>query len=108
VAGHDPNRGPAWLKLAAAIRKRDGYICQRCNKTQDENGQKLDVDHIKPWRLFDDAAEANDPANLTSLCKRCHNLKTTVIERKYLKGDVLAMRQYEKAVKLPPLLARIS
>jgi hypothetical protein len=38
--------------LAETIRQRDGYRCQRCNKTQDENGQKLSVDHIIAWRTL--------------------------------------------------------
>lgn len=97
----DPNRGPGWLRLAATIRKRDGYVCRRCGRTQVENGGSLDVDHIKPWRAFENKAEANDPSNLASLCKPCHRHKTGSIERKWLRGDVLAMQQYERAIKRP-------
>lgn len=104
--GSDPNRGTGWVKLAEQIRKRDGHVCQRCGRTQAENRERLAVDHIKPWRSFKSEAEANDPANLVSLCKKCHGYKTTKVEKAWLKGDVLAMKQYEKAVKLPPLFAR--
>jgi len=98
--GHEPNRGPVWLRLAASMRKRDGYRCRRCGRTQAENGASLEVDHIKPWRSFENKAEANDPSNLASLCKTCHRHKTGSIERKWLRGDVLAMQQYEDAIKL--------
>jgi 5-methylcytosine-specific restriction endonuclease McrA len=97
----DANRGTGWYRLAASIRKRDGYICRRCRRTQVENGKSLDVDHIKPWRSFENKADANDPSNLASLCRRCHCHKTTSIEAKWLRGDVLAMQQYERAIALP-------
>ncbi len=96
----DPNRGRRWTVLAESIRQRDSYQCRRCGKTQAENGRKLDVDHVKPWRAFEDKAEANDPANLVTLCKTCHRRKTNVAERAWLKGDVLAMQQYRQAVGL--------
>jgi predicted nucleic acid-binding Zn ribbon protein len=99
--GSDPNRGASWLKVAASIRERDGYCCRRCGKSQAENGRRLDVDHIRPWRLFHSAAEANNPTNLVALCGACHKSKTAGAERAWLRGDVLAMQQYERAVNLP-------
>jgi 5-methylcytosine-specific restriction endonuclease McrA len=107
--GHDPNRGPGWLKLARSIRDRDGHICTRCGMTEAENRQKLDVDHIQPWRsLIEFGIEvANAPENLTSLCRKCHRWKTATIEQRWLdRGDCLAMSEYQKQVKLPPLFAR--
>lgn len=104
----DPNRGSGWKRRAASVRKRDGYVCQRCGRTQEQNGGSLDVDHIKPWRSFIDKDEANAPTNLVSLCKKCHCHKTSAIERAWLRGDVLAMQQYARAVKLPPLMASIA
>lgn len=103
--GSDPNRGAGWVKLAEKIRERDGYCCQRCNRTQEENRQKLSVDHIRPWRLFDSAAEANHPTNLISLCRKCHTWKTSVAERRMLKGDNIQFQQYKRSIELPPLLA---
>lgn len=97
--GHDANRGPGWRALAETIRERDGWCCRRCGKAQTENGQKLSVDHVIPWRAFSSTAGANDPGNLVSLCRSCHTIKTTVAERKWLQGDVLAMRAYQEAVR---------
>lgn len=72
-------RGPNWSKQAKAARKRDGYRCQRCGLTEAENGQALDVHHIKPFRTFnyiqgqnDNYKAANDLRNLISLCRTCH------------------------------------
>lgn len=97
--GGDPNRGVGWVKLAASIRERDGYECRRCRLSQFENGEALAVDHIRPWRSFDNKKEANDPSNLVSLCKKCHGYKTTKIERAWLRGDRIEMQQYENAVR---------
>lgn len=108
--GHDPNRGPAWLALAAKIRDRDMHICTRCGRTEKENGQKLDVDHIQPWRaLIQFGIEvANDPANLTSLCRKCHRWKTAHVDTAWLKrGDCLTMSEYQRQVKLPPLFQQM-
>lgn len=103
----DPNRGYKWVALAEKIRIRDCYVCQRCGKSQQDNKQKLSVDHIRPWRSFDDKDAANDPGNLVSLCRACHSEKTHAAEAAWLRGDVLAMKQYERSVRLPPLFARI-
>jgi 5-methylcytosine-specific restriction endonuclease McrA len=94
--GSDPNRGTEWLKLAETIRKRDSYECQWCGKSE-AHGEKLSVDHIKPWRSFTDKAQANDPRNLISLCRKCHSRKGGM-ERKYLKGNVVDMLGYIKAM----------
>ena len=53
-------------KLKELIRKRDNYTCQKCGKTQEENGRKLDVHHI------DYIKENIDPQNLISLCRKCN------------------------------------
>lgn len=105
---HDPNRGSQWVRLAESIRKRDGYVCQRCTKTQVENKQKLSVDHILPWRAFDDKTEANQPSNLVSLCRSCHTKKTWIAEQAWLRGDRIAMEQYKRSVTLPPLFATVT
>lgn len=98
--GSDPNRGASWGKIAEMVRLRDCYQCQRCGKSQEENGQKLSVDHIVPWRQFFEedpifaSSDANKHWNLVSLCRKCHTWKTTTIERKWLRGDGLALQQY--------------
>lgn len=53
-------------KLKEQIRKRDDYICQECNYTQEELGYKLTVHHINYDKMD------NDPENLIALCKGCH------------------------------------
>ena len=98
--GHDNDRGSGWVKLAESIRVRDGHICQRCGKTQEENVRRLCVDHVIPWRLFTDKAEANDPKNLISLCTSCHSHKTAGAEEKYLRGDVLDFKKYQAAISM--------
>lgn len=103
--GSNPNRGAGWIKLAEKIRARDGRTCQRCTKTEAENGERLSVDHIVPWRLFSTAKEANHPSNLISLCRECHTWKTSVAERRMLTGDRILFEQYKKAITLPPLFA---
>lgn len=98
--GHDPNRGPAWRSLAETIRERDGFRCRRCGKTQEDAGQRLSVDHVLPWRSFEDKVAANDPRNLVSLCRSCHAKKARA-ERLWLQGDVLDMWRYQTAVAQP-------
>jgi len=53
-------------KLKKLIRLRDGYTCQECGKTEEELDKTLSVHHI------DYDKKNNDPANLMSLCKKCH------------------------------------
>lgn len=91
-----------WGKLAEQVRQRDGHCCQRCRKPESENGAKLSVDHILPWRVFseDEKHLANDPKNLASLCRSCHSWKTSRAESRWLRGDVLDFKAYEKALAL--------
>ena len=91
-------RGPLWHALAESIRERDGHVCRRCGKTTTENNKRLHVDHIRPWRDFNDTTEANHPDNLVSLCSSCHSRKTTTLERRWLKGDYLALRQFRREI----------
>lgn len=96
----DPNRGPEWRRLAEQIRKRDKFCCRRCGKSEAENAQKLSVDHVVPWRAFEDKAAANDPGNLVALCRSCHQKKTITAERQWLRGDVLGLAAYRRQVGL--------
>ena len=57
------------LDLKESIRKRDGYKCQECGITQEENKKKLDVHHI------DGNDTNNAPKNMISLCVKCHRIK---------------------------------
>lgn len=96
--GSDPNRGSEWRKISEAIRRRDSFTCQWCNTPESELGEKLSVDHIIPWREFDDKAEANDYKNLVSLCRSCHS-KKTALEKRYLNGDRLALERYIRTMR---------
>ena len=58
---------PGWTEqLREFIRDRDGRICQICNKTEEDNGRKLDVHHI------DSDKDNLTPYNMISLCMSCH------------------------------------
>lgn len=96
--GTREGRGPGWLALAESIRARDEHTCRRCGKPQTQNGSRLHVDHVRPWRSFADKTLANDPANLVSLCAPCHAWKTKRAEARWLKGDVLELEAYANAV----------
>lgn len=53
--------------LKEAIRKRDGYTCQLCGRTQEKNGSLLAIHHI-------DYDKRNcSSTNLLSLCRSCHS-----------------------------------
>ena len=74
-------RGPHWQSIKRAILKRDNYECQECGS----NGE-LHVHHKIPFRMFDDADEANHEDNLISLCPPCH--RKTDAKHKWVKaGD---------------------
>lgn len=101
--GHSHGRGPGWQKRAEAIRERDGHCCRWCGKTREENKAALSVDHVRPWREFDNAEEANHEDNLVSLCRKCHGKKVK-LENAWLRGDGLALQEYRRMVgiTLPP------
>lgn len=97
----DPNRGGEWKRLAASVRERDCYSCRRCGLCETGNGQKLSVDHVRPWRSFEDKQHANHPSNLVSLCRPCHSFKTTVVEKAWLRGDVMAFQSWMRSLFVP-------
>lgn len=58
------------LELKESIRKRDGYKCQKCGKTQEQNlkeiNKKLSVHHI-------DGDDTNNvEENMITYCNSCH------------------------------------
>jgi 5-methylcytosine-specific restriction endonuclease McrA len=61
-------RGPRWYSTRRRILDRD-KTCRQCGA---EGG--LHVHHIIPFRMFDNADDANSDNNLTSLCPPCHRL----------------------------------
>jgi len=71
VWSNSPNDyGPGWAALTRQIRARDGYRCQACGTP--ESGRAHDVHHKIPLRAFESLLEANNPANLVTLCPACH------------------------------------
>lgn len=69
--------GPGWTALAHQIRTRDGYRCQACGAP--EQGRAHDVHHKIPLRTFISLQEANNPANLVTLCPACHHRAESVV-----------------------------
>lgn len=61
--------------LREVIRNRDRRKCQICEKTELENDKKLDCHHI------DYNKQNNNPNNLISLCRNCH--QKTNFNREY-------------------------
>lgn len=55
---------PRWREVRALVIQRDG-ACRACGTTE-----RLTVHHLAP--AADDMAAALDPANLVTLCRRCH------------------------------------
>lgn len=74
--GYEPYYGPGWPRKRRAARDRDDYQCQSCGMPESEHvevhGAQLSVHHIQPRRKFDDPSEANELANLVTLCMSCH------------------------------------
>lgn len=97
--GSDPNRGHGWQQLAEKIREKYGRRCQwiGCGETEQANGQKLSVDHIRPWREFTTESEANEESNLIPLCRSHHSAKGK-LERRWLRGDYLALQEYRRMI----------
>ena len=65
-------RGVDWNSIAEKVRRRAGYKCEHCGKTQEECGRKLDVNHIEPFHQSKNKTNANRLSNLEALCKSCH------------------------------------
>jgi DEAD/DEAH box helicase domain-containing protein len=64
------NYGKDWKEIKKLVRQRDHYTCQNCGKL--ESSISFDVHHIKPFKSFSDAIEANKTENLITLCRQCH------------------------------------
>lgn len=65
---HRPNRADGTpRRVRNGVLARDGYRCVDCSGTTD-----LEVDHIIPRAV----GGSDHPANLRTLCRRCHRTKT--------------------------------
>jgi 5-methylcytosine-specific restriction enzyme A len=58
--------GHAWRKIRARVRERDRHTCTSCG------GPASQVDHV----IAKHRGGTDDEANLTSLCRRCHDTKS--------------------------------
>jgi DEAD/DEAH box helicase domain-containing protein len=70
---NDPNQyGSQWPQLRKMILERDAYRCQLCGLHG--TSSNLHVHHKVPFRAFNNIQEANQPANLITLCPACHRI----------------------------------
>lgn len=83
---NDPNRyGPNWNDQRSQARLRDQYRCQVCGVQ--ESDRTHHVHHKIPFRSFSSYLEANDLANLITVCPACHRrIETAVRIRSGLSG----------------------
>ena len=79
------NYGPNWMKQRDLARARDGFRCQVCG--QPEADRAHHVHHKIPFRMFETAEQANQLANLITVCNSCHRkIETAVRVRSGLAG----------------------
>ena len=69
VGGATTYRGRGWLIARAEVVADQEGCCDSCGKVC---GHSLPVHHIRPFREFATAAEANARSNLIGLCQSCH------------------------------------
>ena len=69
VGGPMSYRGRDWRAARRRAVARDKGTCQRCETVI---GPSIPVHHIRPFREFASAKEANALDNLVCLCSRCH------------------------------------
>lgn len=76
VGGPKTYRGRGWRKARLLAVERDNGTCQRCGK---HIGSSIPVHHIKPFRTFQSAQEANALENLICMCQSCHMKDESVL-----------------------------
>lgn len=64
--------GSGWSKVREKARKRDDNTCQVCLNGE-EDGERIEVHHIKPVREFEKKSDAHFLDNVVCLCKKCHS-----------------------------------
>ncbi len=79
------NYGPTWPRQRDLARARDGYRCQICGTPETDKAHH--VHHKIPFRMFDTPEQANQLANLITVCNSCHRkIETAVRVRSGLAG----------------------
>lgn len=76
---HERGYGSKWDRLRKTILQRDKHLCQDC--LPDRVTPATQVDHVKPKA----DGGTDDPANLRSLCRPCHDRKTYADQGKTLR-----------------------
>jgi DEAD/DEAH box helicase domain-containing protein len=77
--------GPNWPKQRDLARARDGFRCQICGIPEGDKAHH--VHHKIPFRMFESVEQANQLANLITLCNSCHRkVETAVRVRSGLAG----------------------
>lgn len=79
-----------WRRVRLIVLKRDGAKCACCGATP-SSGAVMNVDHIKPRKLFPHLAL--DPSNLQVLCHECNHGKGNwdMTDFREQDGDVVLM-----------------
>lgn len=72
--------GPNWLKQRDLARASDGFRCQICGELEGDKAHH--VHHKIPFRMFDSSKQANQLANLITLCNSCHRKVETAVRVK--------------------------
>ena len=70
---HQQGYGSAWEALRRTILERDKGLCQECLRNGIPKAGNH-CDHIKPKAK----GGTDDPANLQTLCRPCHDRKTII------------------------------
>jgi len=74
---HDRGYGTAWTKLRLSILKRDMYLCQACNRDGRLTPLGLQpYDHAVDHIVAKSKGGDDEPSNLESLCRDCHDAKS--------------------------------
>lgn len=68
---HDAiKNSPGWKAARRACLERDGYACTECGSTE-----RLEVDHVIELSVAPELG--TEVENLRTLCRPCHELRTT-------------------------------
>lgn len=74
--GGYPDASANWDEIRDVVLKRDEHQCQECGMGNERHneifGRSLHVHHITPRVEFEDQSEADEPANLKTVCQNCH------------------------------------